>query len=1067
MASRIQGITIELEGKAGPLVSALKSVQSQIRTMKSGLRDVDRLLKFNPANTALLTQKQQLLKNAIQQTKDKLQTLKTAMDQMKQSDGFDENSEDAQRLQREIIATEQELKRLEGEYSKFASVAGAKMQAVGAKMMEVGRSISAVGTTLTQKVTVPLALMGAVGVKKFAEVDKTMQLTNATMGNTAQQAELLDTAMKDAAANSTFGMNDAATASLNFARAGLTAEEAAAALAPAMNLAAGEGGELDIVSAGLVATINGFHGSFDDAAKYADVFANACNNSALDIDSLSQAMSVAAPVFAAAGYSVNDAALYMGVMANNGIEADKAANSLKTGISRLVKPTDEAAAWMEKLGFSITNADGTMKDTVTVQKELHDAFKNLSEAEQIAAASAIFGKNQMSPWLALINAAPADVDALNDSLRKTGTTSEMAEAMMSGFGGALEKLKSSIDVAATSFGEALAPTIRKVADFIQKAVDKFNSLSKTQQQSIAKWALFAAAVGPALKVIGGLTTGIGGLVKGIGTAMSGINAFGEKFGILSAGPLALGIAAVAALAGGMYALDKSGKAASESLYGLNEAQQANLDVLTEATSKYHEAASAAEEQNSAVSSQFGYMRDLVNEYNNLVDANGQISEADQARADFIMGTLAESLGMEKSQIAGLVDENGKLTGSIDQVIQKKEAQAYLDANYDSYVQAIQLQTENTQQLAQALVDLNAKEAEATSAKQRLADAQSRYDNALESGARNTGSYRTALENAKREYEATQGAVDKAKEAVNGYTEASADASQKIANFEALKAAAYEGSEAQIQQALAAYQNGLVTATNATQQELQAQVDTTTAQYEAIKAAYDSGQQGITQAMVNAAYQRMQTAQTEAGSVTSSAQQEASGVLSNATTAASGAISEAIRSKMNVSSNFGAAASSAQGSFQKMSKSAADEGSKITSSISNAGQNAKKSFPVNLGQLFKGTLVNITTTIKEKAGGAKDISQSASYTPFAKAYTNPYLFTTPALLGGGRIVGDRGSQAGGELVYGRDNLMNDIRQAANPITPEELYGIIVSAVDRADLRINISGRDFGRIVREVQ
>ena len=78
-----------------------------------------------------------------------------------------------------------------------------------------------------------------------------MQLTNATMGNTEEQAKLLNDAMKDAAANSTFGMNDAATATLNFARAGLTAEQAAAALAPAMNLAAGEGGNLDTVSGGL------------------------------------------------------------------------------------------------------------------------------------------------------------------------------------------------------------------------------------------------------------------------------------------------------------------------------------------------------------------------------------------------------------------------------------------------------------------------------------------------------------------------------------------------------------------------------------------------------------------------------------------------------------------------------------------------------------------------------------------------------------------------------------------------------------------------------------------------
>ena len=104
------------------------------------------------------------------------------------------------------------------------------------------------------------------------------------------------------------------------------ASEAAETLAPAMNLAAGSGGDLDTVSAGLVATLNGFNAPFKDAADYADIFATACNNSALDIDSLCNSMSVAAPVFSTAGYSVRDAATYLGVMANKGIDANKAAN---------------------------------------------------------------------------------------------------------------------------------------------------------------------------------------------------------------------------------------------------------------------------------------------------------------------------------------------------------------------------------------------------------------------------------------------------------------------------------------------------------------------------------------------------------------------------------------------------------------------------------------------------------------------------------------------------------------------------------------------------------------------
>ena len=379
-----------------------------------------------------------------------------------------------------------------------------------------------------------------------------MQLTNKTMGNTTEEAELLNKAMKEAAANSTFGMKDAATATLNFARAGLDAEQAAAALAPAMNLAAGEGGNLDTVSGGLVATINGFHGSFEDAGHYADVFAAACNNSALDVDSLSSAMSVAAPIFSAAGYSVNDAALYMGVMANNGIDADKAANSLKTGLARLVSPAKEGYEAMKQLGIEVTNADGSMKDSVTIQKELHDAFSKLSESEQIAAASAIFGKNQMAPWLALINTAPGDVGELDQALQScAGTTDEMAEAMMSGFGGSLEKLKSSIDVLVTSIGEALAPVILQVADFVQRLVDKFNSLTPAQQETIVKIGLIVAAVGPLLVIVGKVISAVGTImtivpkISGAITAVKG--AFAALNAVMLANPIVLIIAAIAAL----------------------------------------------------------------------------------------------------------------------------------------------------------------------------------------------------------------------------------------------------------------------------------------------------------------------------------------------------------------------------------------------------------------------------------------------------------------------------------------------------------------------------------------
>lgn len=538
-----KGVTIEIAADTSKFDKKIRDINREVSKTDRELKKLNNALKFNPTSVDLWRQKQQVLTQRIDETSKKLQQLKEKQKAMDAA-GVDKNSEEYRKLQREIIETESKLKHFKSELMKLGNVS---LKALGEQFKQVGKKMENAGRTLTMKVTAPLAAVGAVGVKTFAEVDKTMQLTNSTMGNTAEQAELLDKAMRDAAANSTYSMNDASQATLNFARAGLTAEQAASALAPAMNLAAGEGGNLDTVSAGLVATINGFHGSFDEAAKYADIFANACNNSALDVDSLSSAMSVAAPIFSAAGYEVQDAALYMGVMANNGIEADKAANSLKTGLARLVSPASEGAKMMEKLGISVTNADGTMKDSVQIQKELNQAFSQLSESEQIAAASAIFGKNQMAPWLALINTAPEDVNKLNQSLMETGTAMKMSEAMMSGFGGSLEKIKSSLNVAAYSLGKALAPAVSKVADLIQRLADWFNNLSPKTQQLIATIGLIVAAIGPVLLIGGKIIGLIGGLFTGISTLIGVIKSVGTVVGLLASSGLLPIIAIIGAV----------------------------------------------------------------------------------------------------------------------------------------------------------------------------------------------------------------------------------------------------------------------------------------------------------------------------------------------------------------------------------------------------------------------------------------------------------------------------------------------------------------------------------------
>ncbi len=671
--NRIKGITVEIGGDTTDLAKSLESVDKNIRNTQSQLKDVEKLLKLDPTNTELLSQKQKLLGEAVKDTKDRLASLKTASEEAaKTKDNYDDwkakitpiqtevaktsdelekmkkkskeaseqlsngkisqeeydkiqrelketedkledlkkskedidkefgnpiSPENFDALQREIIETEQDLQRLQNEANN-SRTALVEIGNAGEGLQNVGGKISGVGQSLLP-VTAGVAAIGAAGATSFAEVDKTMQLANKTMGNTAEEAEAVNNAMKNAAANSVYGMGDASNAMLNFARAGLKSKAAMSTLAPAMNLAAGEGGELETVSAGLVATMNSFHASSDEAGKYADVFAAACNNSALDINSLCESMSVAGPIFYAAGYGLKDTAWAMGLMGDAGLEAEVSANSLKTGLARLATATSDNAVGkqLSQLGFEMAgvadieaklqkaqnkleektatltakqtkynevlakygenssqaltaqaalvkaendfeNAQaavnaltqdgsgelsefgailvddkGEMKPFTEVVKTLQSAFSGLSEQEQLSAASIIFGKNQMAPWLALINTAPKRLDELSASLdNSTGTTQEMADTMMSGFGGGIEKLKSSIDVLIYSIGEALAPILQKVIDFVQGLVDKFNALSPAEKEMIVKIGLIAAAIGPLLIAVGKLTTGIGGMM---------------------------------------------------------------------------------------------------------------------------------------------------------------------------------------------------------------------------------------------------------------------------------------------------------------------------------------------------------------------------------------------------------------------------------------------------------------------------------------------------------------------------------------------------------------------------
>lgn len=363
-----------------------------------------------------------------------------------------------------------------------------------------GKSLQKLGKQLTTTVTLPIVGLGAVSYKTFESVDKQLNLVKATMGESAYATADLSTALQDAAVQSIFSMEEGASALVNYARQGFNAAEAADMLTPALNLAAGTATDLDSVTSGLGNTLKAFGASSEEATHYADMFTQAQAQANTNVQGLFDAMSIAGPIAKTVGWQFEDIATLTGVFGDASIDASEGANALKTGLARLAAPAKQGSEAMKKLGIDIFNADGSMKSMPEVIGELQKGFDGLSEQESLAAASAIFGKNQMSKWLALINGPGVDgLQEMRDSISgASGNAQEASDAMVT----PLEKLSSTFDVFKFSVGEALAGA---VVPFIEKAtelVDRFRQMSPEQQQQIIKWAAMAAAAGPVIGVFG-------------------------------------------------------------------------------------------------------------------------------------------------------------------------------------------------------------------------------------------------------------------------------------------------------------------------------------------------------------------------------------------------------------------------------------------------------------------------------------------------------------------------------------------------------------------------------------
>lgn len=320
MANRIKGITVEIGGDTTKLSKALEGVNKNIKNTQTQLKDVEKLLKLDPTNTELLSQKQKLLADTISSTKDKLTTLKTAAEQANQAlANGDISQEQYDALQREIIETENELQRLQTEASK-TNTALAKIGEAGQIFENVGDKISGAGEKLLP-VTAGVTALGTVAVKTASDFDSAMSKVAAVSGATGEDLQALRDKAREMGSKTKFSASEAAEAMNYMAMAGWKTTDMLSGIDGIMNLAAASGEDLATTSDIVTDALTAFGLSSADSGHFADVLAAASSNANTNVSMLGESFKYCAPIAGALGFSCEDTAEALGLMANAGIKS--------------------------------------------------------------------------------------------------------------------------------------------------------------------------------------------------------------------------------------------------------------------------------------------------------------------------------------------------------------------------------------------------------------------------------------------------------------------------------------------------------------------------------------------------------------------------------------------------------------------------------------------------------------------------------------------------------------------------------------------------------------------------
>jgi len=558
LSETIRGINVVIGSETVGLQAALKDVNKSARDIQSELYKVEKLLKFDPSNTALLAQKQQLLAEGVSNTTNKLESLKAVQEQLNQQFAKGEINEGQYRAyQREIAKTEQELKKLKTQANDTSKA----LQDMGNKLQTAGESMTSTGKTLTMGVTVPVAAAGAAVIKAGSDFEQGMSDIKALGGETTESLEQLHDMAIEMGADTKYSAVEAARGIEELKKAGVSTEQILnGGLSGALALAAA--GDIELADAAIIAStaLNSFKDDALTVTDAANIMAGAANASATDVAGLNLGLSQASSVAAGAGMRFLDTATALAVFAQNGLKGSDAGTSLKTMLLNLQPTTDKASAAFKK--FNLINKDGTSAfyDSTGSLKSLDDIagmlqtnLSGLTDAERMMALETMFGSDAIRAANILYKEGEQGVTSMKTAMSDV-TAKEVAREKMNNLSGSIEQMKGSAETAAVKLYELNSGPLRALIENITEFINGFADLNPALQQTIIIVAGIAAVIGPLLIVAGMVVSAIGTISEALGASglvAAAVAAEGATGGFMAtvAGVVAPVAAVIAILAG--------------------------------------------------------------------------------------------------------------------------------------------------------------------------------------------------------------------------------------------------------------------------------------------------------------------------------------------------------------------------------------------------------------------------------------------------------------------------------------------------------------------------------------